>query len=240
MGSSWGSPHPAAGSGGAALTAGGDVFRGLARAQGQSFLVVILRRGSGGQGRSRIHRYLGQKHPQREPGSSRSPSRAREGSQCPSLARGQPGTHRFGRLVPRQLQANAVTGVPLLVLHVLQVPQVTVCTGKTEGEGSRKAELDIPAVPCRDLHGPALGRSWEVPSLVFGFPQTATREQEQTPTVIMPTLDTGTQLSPFFQRSPGSCTHPVTPRASLQLSHTYRTPQRGTPRSWCHCPGTLC
>lgn len=45
------------------------------------------------------------------------------------LARGQLGTYRFGCLVPCQLQANAVAGVPLLLLHVLQVPQVTVCTG---------------------------------------------------------------------------------------------------------------
>lgn len=65
------------------------------------------------------------------------------------LARGQTGTHRFGCLVPCQL--HAVTGVPLLLLHVLQVPQVTVCTGETEGEESRKAELDTPAVPSRDL-----------------------------------------------------------------------------------------
>lgn len=46
----------------AGLTAGGDVLRGLARAQGQGFLVVILRWGSGGQRRSRVHRNLQQKH----------------------------------------------------------------------------------------------------------------------------------------------------------------------------------
>ena len=47
---------------GAGLTARGDVLGGLARAQGQGFLVVILRRGSGGQRRSRVHRNLQQKH----------------------------------------------------------------------------------------------------------------------------------------------------------------------------------
>lgn len=80
MGSSWGSPHPPAGLGGAGLTAGGDVLGGFARAQGQRFLVVILRRGSGGQRRSRIRRNLEQKHLQHGAGSSRSPSRAQEGS----------------------------------------------------------------------------------------------------------------------------------------------------------------
>lgn len=46
----------------ARLTAGGDVLRGLAGAQGQRFLIVILRWGSGGQRRSRVHRNLWQKH----------------------------------------------------------------------------------------------------------------------------------------------------------------------------------
>lgn len=79
------------------------------------------------------------------------------------LVWGQPGTYRrFGWLVPLQLQANAVTGVPLLLLHVLQVPQVTVCTGETEGEGSRKAELDTSAVPSGDLP------PWPFPGKVLG------------------------------------------------------------------------
>lgn len=72
---------------------------------------------------------------QHEPGSGRGRGRAQERShpghcRCRAhLAQGQAGTYRFGWLVLRQLQANAVTGVPLLLLHVLQVPQVTVCTG---------------------------------------------------------------------------------------------------------------
>lgn len=58
------------------------------------------------------------------------------------------GTYSFCCLAPRQLQANDITGVPLLLLHVLEIPQVTVCPGiSREGEGSRKPQ-SWPPQPC--------------------------------------------------------------------------------------------
>lgn len=57
-GSLWGSPTLLTPRHRAELTTGGDVFWGLARSQGQGFLIVILRRGSGGQRWSRVHRNL--------------------------------------------------------------------------------------------------------------------------------------------------------------------------------------
>lgn len=84
------------------------------------------------------------------------------------IAGGHSGTYGFCRLVPCQLQANAVASVPFLLLHVLEIPQVTVCPGVSgEGEGSRKTQ-SWPPQPCppgapkASTHGPSLGRCWEM------------------------------------------------------------------------------
>lgn len=83
------------------------------------------------------------------------------------LVGGYSGTYSFCCLAPRQLQANAITGVPLLLLHVLEIPQVTVCPGVSgEGEGSRNPQswprqLCPPGTPKANTHGPSRGRCWE-------------------------------------------------------------------------------
>lgn len=64
-------------------------------------------------------------------------------------------------------------------------------------------------------------------------PQTVVEEWEQVPGVMIPMLDTRIQLSPSF---PG---YPKSPAVS-RGPKTYQTPRRETPRSWCHCSGTLC
>lgn len=78
------------------------------------------------------------------------------------------GTYSFCCLAPRQVQANTIAGVPLLLLHVLEIPQVTVCPGISgEGEGSRKFQ-SWPPQPCppgtpkASTHGPSLGMCWEM------------------------------------------------------------------------------
>lgn len=130
------------------------------------------------------------------------------------LAGGHSGTYGFCRLVPRQLQANAVTGVPFLLLHVLEIPQVTVCSGiSREGEGSRKAQSWLPqpcppGTPKASTHGPSLGRCWEMGTAggvcgpAMASPQIAPGEWERAPGVTVPTLDTRMQLSLSFPRAP--------------------------------------
>lgn len=97
------------------------------------------------------------------PATAASPCRCRA-----DLAGGHSRTYGFCSLAPCQLQANTIAGVPLLLLHVLEIPQVTVCPGvSAEGEGSRKPwswppQPCAPGIPKASACGPSLGRCWEM------------------------------------------------------------------------------
>lgn len=82
------------------------------------------------------------------------------------LTRGLSETYSFCRLAPRHLQANTVTGVPLLLLHVLEIPQVTVCPG-VSGEGERSREPQS-WPPCHVPQGPSGKHPWSFTGRVLG------------------------------------------------------------------------